>query len=71
VFLLLAALKLWQGSAFAYTWLALSAAFAAVAWLRPSMGSDIETLVIGECLLEKHAQDPALKLDYKDSFELD
>jgi carbamoyltransferase len=35
------------------------------------MGSEIETLVIGDCLLEKHAQDPALKLDYKDSFELD
>jgi carbamoyltransferase len=35
------------------------------------MGSEIETLVIGDCLLEKHAQDPALKLDYKGSFELD
>jgi carbamoyltransferase len=35
------------------------------------MGSEIETLVIGDCLLEKHVQDPALKLDYKNAFELD
>jgi carbamoyltransferase len=35
------------------------------------MGSDIETLAIGDCLLAKEAQDPALKLDYKNAFELD
>lgn len=35
------------------------------------MGSDIETLAIGNCLLRKHEQDPALKLDYQDAFELD
>ncbi len=35
------------------------------------MGSDIETLAIGNCLLAKDAQDPALKLDYKNAFELD
>jgi len=35
------------------------------------MGSDIELLVIGNCLLRKEDQDPALKLDYKDAFELD
>jgi carbamoyltransferase len=35
------------------------------------MGSDIETLAIGNCLLDKGAQDPALKLDYKNAFELD
>jgi carbamoyltransferase len=35
------------------------------------MGSDIETLAIGDCVLAKDAQDPALKLDYKNAFELD
>ena len=35
------------------------------------MGSDIEILVAGNCRLKKEDQDPALKLDYKDAFELD
>ena len=35
------------------------------------MGSDIEVLVVGNCYLRKEAQDPALKLDYKNAFELD
>ncbi len=35
------------------------------------MGTEIEILVIGNCWLEKDAQDPALKLDYKNAFELD
>lgn len=35
------------------------------------MGSEIETLVIGNCLLHKEQQNPALKLDYKNAFELD
>ena len=35
------------------------------------MGSEIETLVIGNCVLQKEEQDPALKLDYKHAFELD
>jgi carbamoyltransferase len=35
------------------------------------MGTGIETLVVGDCFLEKEKQDPALKLDYKDRFELD
>ena len=35
------------------------------------MGSDIEILVVGDCYLRKEDQDPALKLDYKDAFELD
>ncbi|MFL5033149.1 MAG: carbamoyltransferase C-terminal domain-containing protein, partial [Xanthobacteraceae bacterium] len=35
------------------------------------MGTEIENLVIGNCFLEKDAQDPALKLDYKNAFELD
>ena len=35
------------------------------------MGSEIETLVIGNCVLHKEQQNPALKLDYKNAFELD
>ena len=35
------------------------------------MGSDIETLVIGNCVLQKEQQNAALKLDYKNAFELD
>jgi len=35
------------------------------------MGSEIETLIIGNCVLQKEQQNPALKLDYKHAFELD
>jgi len=35
------------------------------------MGSEIEVLVVGNCFLEKEDQDPSLKLDYKNAFELD
>ncbi|WP_332695152.1 carbamoyltransferase family protein [Bosea sp. (in: a-proteobacteria)] len=35
------------------------------------MGSEIELLVVGNCILRKEVQDPALKLDYKEAFELD
>ncbi|MBI3529601.1 MAG: carbamoyltransferase [Betaproteobacteria bacterium] len=35
------------------------------------MGSEIEMLVIGNCVLQKEQQNPALKLDYKHAFELD
>ena len=35
------------------------------------MGTEIETLVVGNCVLEKADQDPELKQDYKDAFELD
>lgn len=35
------------------------------------MGSEIEVLVAGNCILRKEAQDPGLKLDYKEAFELD
>ena len=35
------------------------------------MGSEIEVLVVGNCLLRKEDQDPALKLDYKNAFEND
>ena len=35
------------------------------------MGCEMETLVVGNCVLSKPDQDPALKLDYKDKFDLD
>jgi carbamoyltransferase len=35
------------------------------------MGSEIEFLVVGNCLLRKADQDSALKLDYSQAFELD
>ncbi len=35
------------------------------------MGCDIEMLLIGNCVLDKAAQDSALAKDYKDKFELD
>lgn len=35
------------------------------------MGSEIEVLVVGNCYLRKERQNPALKLDYKNAFELD
>jgi carbamoyltransferase len=35
------------------------------------MGTEIEMLVVGDCVLKKEEQDPALKRDYKDAFELD
>jgi carbamoyltransferase len=35
------------------------------------MGTEIEVLAVGNCFLIKEDQDPALKQDYKDAFELD
>ncbi len=35
------------------------------------MGTELDMLAIGNCILRKTEQDPALKLDYTDSFELD
>jgi len=35
------------------------------------MGTEMETLVIGNCVLKKDGQDPALAADYKEKFELD
>ena len=35
------------------------------------MGTDIERLVVGNCLLAKEQQDAGLKRDYKGAFELD
>ncbi|MGH6931336.1 MAG: carbamoyltransferase family protein [Dongiaceae bacterium] len=35
------------------------------------MGSELDLLVVNNCVLRKAEQDPALKRDYKDAFELD
>ena len=35
------------------------------------MGTDIEVLVAGNCVLRKEDQDPGLRQDYKEAFELD
>jgi len=35
------------------------------------MGSEIESLAVGNCFLRKADQNPALKIDYKNEFELD
>jgi carbamoyltransferase len=35
------------------------------------MGNEIELLVVGNCMLRKAEQNPALKIDYKDEFEPD
>ena len=35
------------------------------------MGTEIDVLAAGNCLLRKEAQDPALRRSYKDQFELD
>ena len=35
------------------------------------MGTEIEVLAVGNCLLKKEDQDPALKLNYETAFELD
>jgi carbamoyltransferase len=35
------------------------------------MGTELDLLVVGCCVLEKKAQDPRLKRDYKSAFELD
>jgi carbamoyltransferase len=35
------------------------------------MGTEIDLLVIGNSVLHKDAQDPALRVNYKDEFELD
>ncbi|MEW6414075.1 MAG: carbamoyltransferase [Pseudomonadota bacterium] len=35
------------------------------------MGTEMDALVIGNCVLMKADQDPALRLDYKNAFELD
>ena len=35
------------------------------------MGSEMGTLVVGNCILSKDDQNPEFKVDYKDKFELD
>jgi carbamoyltransferase len=35
------------------------------------MGNEIELLAVGNCMLQKNQQNPALKIDYKDEFEPD
>jgi carbamoyltransferase len=35
------------------------------------MGTQLDALVIGDCVLYKERQDPALKMDYRHAFELD
>ncbi len=35
------------------------------------MGTEIETLAIGNCFLRKEDQDPSLKQNYETAFELD
>jgi carbamoyltransferase len=35
------------------------------------MGTEMETLVAGDCVLSKEGQDPSLAQDYKDEFDLD
>ena len=35
------------------------------------MGTEIDALIAGNCFLQKDQQDPSLKLDYKNAFELD
>ena len=35
------------------------------------MGTEMDVLAVGNCILFKEDQDPALRLDYKDQFELD
>jgi carbamoyltransferase len=35
------------------------------------MGNDIELLVVGNCMLRKNEQNPALKINYQQQFEPD
>jgi carbamoyltransferase len=35
------------------------------------MGTEIETLAVGNCVLVKNRQNPALKRNYEHAFELD
>ena len=35
------------------------------------MGTEIDMLVVGQCLLRKDEQNPSLRKDYKEEFELD
>lgn len=35
------------------------------------MGNELDTLIVGNCILKKTEQDPELRLDYRSAFELD
>ena len=35
------------------------------------MGTELDVLAIGNCLLHKTAQNPSIKIDYRNAFELD
>jgi carbamoyltransferase len=35
------------------------------------MGTEMDALVVGRCVLRKQDQDPSLRVDYKDAFDLD
>ena len=35
------------------------------------MGTEMDVLVAGNCILRKEQQDPSLKLDYTSAFDLD
>jgi carbamoyltransferase len=35
------------------------------------MGTEIDLLVAGNCVIKKEDQDPALRMDYKSEFQLD
>jgi carbamoyltransferase len=35
------------------------------------MGNELDLLVVGNCVLQKSEQNPALKQDYSSAFELD
>jgi len=35
------------------------------------MGTEIEALAVGNCFLLKHKQDPSLRQNYEQKFELD
>jgi carbamoyltransferase len=35
------------------------------------MGTEIELLVVGNCVMRKEKQDPSLKRNYETAFELD
>jgi len=80
-------LKLWQGHASAWLWLAVAAAFLLVNTSfnvrgepiactpedasRCFMGSEIEVSVAGDCFMRKERQNLALKLDYRNVFDPD
>jgi hypothetical protein len=35
------------------------------------MGTELDTLVVGNAVMHRHEQNPTLRADYKNAFELD